>query len=124
MSENHITIGIIDDGAGSQEQIREIMSQISQRSAIIGGWRNTGRSCNSGECASRSSCSTNRSRTAKVAPFKDEAFKFRTLVVEATTNGAVPVTNVEVSWPLIPMVVIPERAPAARYLKWQRLESY
>ena len=28
---------------------------------------------------------------AKVAPFKDEAFKFATLVVEATTRGAVPV---------------------------------
>ena len=38
-------------------------------------------------------------------------------MVEATTNGAVPVTNVEVSWPLIPMVVIPERAPAAEIFK-------
>ena len=34
---------------------------------------------------------------AKVAPFKDEAFKFATLVVEATTRGAVPVAKVEVS---------------------------
>ena len=34
---------------------------------------------------------------AKVAPFKDEAFKFATLVVEATTRGAVPVAKVEVN---------------------------
>jgi hypothetical protein len=33
---------------------------------------------------------------AKVAPFKEEAFKLATLVVEATTNGAVPVARVEV----------------------------
>ncbi len=48
---------------------------------------------------------------AKVAPFKELAFKFATLVVEATTKGAVPVARVEVSWPLILTVVIPERAP-------------
>lgn len=34
---------------------------------------------------------------AKVAPFKELAFKFATLVVEATENGAVPVARVEVS---------------------------
>jgi hypothetical protein len=35
---------------------------------------------------------------AKVAPFKDEAFKFGTLVVEDMTKGAVPVATVEVIW--------------------------
>ena len=45
----------------------------------------------------------------KVAPFKEEAFKLGTLVVEATTNGAVPVASVEVSWPLMPMVVMPPK---------------
>ena len=34
---------------------------------------------------------------AKVAPFKEEAFKLATLVVEATTRGAVPVVTVEVN---------------------------
>jgi hypothetical protein len=34
---------------------------------------------------------------AKVAPLKDEALRLATLVVEATTNGAVPVAKVEVS---------------------------
>jgi hypothetical protein len=34
---------------------------------------------------------------AKVAPFKEEAFKLATLVVEATTKGAVPVVAVEVN---------------------------
>ena len=34
---------------------------------------------------------------AKVAPFKELAFKFATLVVEATTRGAVPVAKVEVN---------------------------
>ena len=33
---------------------------------------------------------------AKVAPFKDEALRFATLVVEAMTNGAVPVDTVDV----------------------------
>ncbi len=49
---------------------------------------------------------------AKVAPFKELAFRLATLVVEATTNGAVPVDKVDVSWPLRLMVVIPDRAPA------------
>lgn len=35
---------------------------------------------------------------AKVAPFREEAFKLATLVVEETTNGAVPVEIVEVNW--------------------------
>jgi hypothetical protein len=48
---------------------------------------------------------------AKVAPFKDEAFKFATLVVEATTKGAVLVATVEVNCPLILAVVIPLKAP-------------
>ena len=34
---------------------------------------------------------------AKVAPLSELAFKLATLVVEATTNGAVPVETVEVS---------------------------
>ena len=34
---------------------------------------------------------------AKVAPFKDEAFRFATLVVDATTKGAVPVARVEIN---------------------------
>ena len=34
---------------------------------------------------------------AKVAPFKDEAFKFVTLVEDATVNGAVPVATVLVT---------------------------
>lgn len=38
--------------------------------------------------------------------------RLATGVVEATTNGAVPVARVEVSCPDIPTVVIPERAPA------------
>jgi len=37
----------------------------------------------------------------KVAPFKEEAFRLATLVVEATTNGAVPVARVEVNCPEI-----------------------
>jgi len=49
---------------------------------------------------------------AKVAPFKEEAFKLATLVVDATTNGAVPVARVEVNWPERPIVVTPEMAPA------------
>lgn len=48
---------------------------------------------------------------AKVAPFKEEAFRLATLVVEATTKGAVPVARVEVNWLFMLMVVIPERAP-------------
>lgn len=32
----------------------------------------------------------------KVRPFSDEAFKFGTFVVDATTKGAVPVVTVEV----------------------------
>lgn len=54
---------------------------------------------------------------AKVAPFKEEAFKLATLVVEATTNGAVPEARVEVIWPEAERVVVetpvsPEKAPA------------
>jgi hypothetical protein len=48
---------------------------------------------------------------AKVAPFKDEAFRLATLVVEATTKGAVPVATVEVNCPDILMVDTPDRAP-------------
>ncbi len=48
---------------------------------------------------------------AKVAPLSELAFKLATLVVEATTNGAVPVARVEVSWPLRPIVVMPDKAP-------------
>lgn len=44
---------------------------------------------------------------AKVAPFKDEAFKLATLVVEAMTNGAVPVDTVDVIWPEAVTVVVP-----------------
>jgi hypothetical protein len=33
---------------------------------------------------------------AKVAPFREEALRLATLVVDATTNGAVPVARVEV----------------------------
>lgn len=49
---------------------------------------------------------------AKVAPFKEEALRFATLVVDAITNGAVPVASVEVNCPDILIDVIPERAPA------------
>lgn len=42
---------------------------------------------------------------AKVVPLSVEAFKLATLVVEATENGAVPVTNVDVIWPVADMVV-------------------
>ena len=38
-------------------------------------------------------------------------FRFATGVVEATTKGAVPVASVEVNWPLMPRVEMPERAP-------------
>ena len=34
---------------------------------------------------------------AKVAPFREEALRLATLVVEATTKGAVPVVAVEVN---------------------------
>jgi len=47
---------------------------------------------------------------ANVAPFKLDAFKLATLVVEATTNGAVPVARVLVNWPDILNVVNPENA--------------
>lgn len=47
---------------------------------------------------------------AKVAPPKEEAFKFATLVVEATVNGAVPVACVLVITPVALKVV---NAPAA-----------
>jgi hypothetical protein len=51
---------------------------------------------------------------AKVAPFRELAFKLATLVVEATTKGAVPVARVEVIWPLALMVVkAPVRAVVA-----------
>jgi hypothetical protein len=36
---------------------------------------------------------------AKVAPFREDAFRFATLVVEAITRGAVPVGTVDVIWP-------------------------
>jgi hypothetical protein len=42
---------------------------------------------------------------AKVAPFRELALRLATLVVEATTNGAVPVARVEVICPLAEMVV-------------------
>jgi hypothetical protein len=42
---------------------------------------------------------------ANVAPLNDEALRFGTFVVLATTNGAVPVTNVDVIWPVALMVV-------------------
>jgi hypothetical protein len=37
---------------------------------------------------------------AKVAPLKEDAFRFATFVVEDTTRGAVPVDTVDVSCPL------------------------
>ena len=43
--------------------------------------------------------------TAIVAPFREEALRFATLVVEATVNGAVPVTNVLVTAPEAERVV-------------------
>lgn len=43
---------------------------------------------------------------AKVAPLSEEAFKFATLVVDATTNGAEPVERVEVIAPLNAPVVV------------------
>ncbi len=42
---------------------------------------------------------------AKVAPFKELAFKLATLVVEAITSGAVPVARVEVICPVAEMVL-------------------
>jgi hypothetical protein len=42
---------------------------------------------------------------AKVAPFRELALRLATLVVEAITNGAVPVARVEVICPLAEMVV-------------------
>jgi hypothetical protein len=60
---------------------------------------------------------------AKVAPFKLEAFRLATFVVEATVKGAVPVVSVEVITPVAEMVVnapvlavvaptVPFKAPA------------
>jgi hypothetical protein len=42
---------------------------------------------------------------AKVAPLSDDAFRLATFVVEATTNGAVPVVSVDVICPLAETVV-------------------
>jgi hypothetical protein len=60
---------------------------------------------------------------AKVAPFKLEAFKLATFVVDATVKGAVPVASVEVIAPVAETVVnapvlavvaptVPFKAPA------------
>lgn len=51
---------------------------------------------------------------ANVAPFNDEAFKFATLVVDATVNGAVPVAIVDVIVVNLPVeaVVAPIVAPS------------
>ena len=43
---------------------------------------------------------------ANVAPFRLDAFRFATFVVDAITKGAVPVVNVEVSWPLSAAAVV------------------
>ena len=48
---------------------------------------------------------------AKVAPPRKEALRLATVVVEATTKGAVPEERVEVNCPLILIVVIPDKAP-------------
>ena len=42
---------------------------------------------------------------ANVAPLKLEAFKFATLVVLVTANGAVPIAKVDVIWPVTLRVV-------------------
>jgi hypothetical protein len=45
--------------------------------------------------------------TAHVQPTRAETFRFATCVVEATTNGAVPVETVEIIWPEnVPVVAV------------------
>ena len=62
---------------------------------------------------------------ANVFPLRLLAFRFATFVVDAITKGAVPVANVEVSWPLndpvpLPIFVKPAKlaavAPSATFV--------
>lgn len=61
---------------------------------------------------------------AKVAPFKEEAFRLATLVVEATEKGAVPVARVEVNCPERLRVVMPLKAPAEVMTKEGELRKF
>jgi hypothetical protein len=58
---------------------------------------------------------------AKVAPFKEEALRLATLVVEAMVNGAVPVDTVEVMTPEAERVVTPLTAPVVPTVKAEEL---
>jgi len=59
---------------------------------------------------------------ANVAPLKELAFRFGTLVVLATEKGAVPVANVEVIWPVTLAAVMLVMDAAVRSIALAPLE--